>query len=128
MLRIHDRGVLRAEPEEASVEHLNALENRCCLDVARIVPQLGRDARTLQLLVGQLSNGLHTVVQVAPVFGNISGAWESSRHADHGDLVSGQARSVGPVHRIVVKVKWSLCFRHRPPSSAKAGQKRDAGR
>ena len=74
MLRIEQRCIARREPEEASIELIDALQQHRGLDVVRIGEQRRWHAERTQVLVGQFDPGLASVTEQAPVFFEVASA------------------------------------------------------
>ena len=89
VLRVHDRGLARAEAEEARVEELQVLEGGAALDVGGV----GQEGRVhpagAELLVAQAADRLLALVKVVPEFGYVARAGHAEGPADDRDVGRG---------------------------------------
>ena len=115
VLRVHDRGFLRAEAEELCVEHLHVRELGGCAHVVGVAQSLGRLTGGDQLLVRQKPYRLHTAAQVPPELFDAAGAGQPRRHPDDRDVVF-RVRAPGVVsHRLGCAQTTRKKGTHQPP-------------
>ena len=85
MLRIHDRGIPRAQPEEGRIETIDVIKDRRGPDVFRISKIRRGRARRDQLLIVKRADRFDAVAQIPPELTDIACSGESARHSDYGD-------------------------------------------
>src|ERR1044071_7296452 len=95
LLRIHGLGLTRAEPEEACIEEVDAIEDTARRDVRRIPHQLGIDAGGDQLVVREELDGLHAIPHVLPEGVDAAGSRKATAHPDDGYRLDGARAAHG---------------------------------
>ncbi|HKJ62001.1 MAG TPA: hypothetical protein VKA94_08395 [Hyphomicrobiales bacterium] len=88
MLRVHDRGFLRTQPEELGVEHLHVRH----IGRARNIVLLPYAIRLLsgfqKLFLGYVADGLNAAAEIVPEFLDIARTWNTQGHTDNGNVAS----------------------------------------
>ena len=87
MLRIHDRGLLRAEPEELGVKLVKRIQDDARLDVTRVTDKPRGHAGRRELIVAQVAHGAAFVYEVSPERAYRRRVWEARAHSDDCDVV-----------------------------------------
>ena len=86
VLRIHDLRLARVDAEEPGVEQLRVLKHAPGFDVVGILGEGRIHASRDHLLFAEGTDRLHAIDEVLPELIQITGAGESSRHADNSDI------------------------------------------
>ncbi len=89
VLRVHDRGLPGAHPEEARVEELEPVEGRPAPHVGGVGEKGRVDPAGSQLLVAQVADRLHTPAQVVPEFGYVPSPRHPEGSAHDRDIIRG---------------------------------------
>ena len=92
VLRVHDRRVLGAEPEELGVEMVEPVQDRGGGDIARIGQARGRFPAFAQLVGRKPGDRFNPVAQVGPEIRDVQRARHLKRHADDRDVADGIGR------------------------------------
>ena len=115
MLRIKDRRITRAHPEERGIELIDVLEWGCIWHVARVADCIVRFAGGQQFVGGQLPDRFDPASKIRPECGHIGSAGETARHANDRD----SAVDIGGLTIIVLErghMKRSLAAKSGPRS------------
>ncbi len=86
VLRVEDRGLLRAEAEELGIEHLDALERRGEGHVIGAAQGLRRHARRDQFRLVEAADGAAALAQHLPIPARVPRPGQVRGHADDRDL------------------------------------------